>query len=83
MTPVTRTFEVNGFTLRTRTPRRYAVVTTRAEPVTTDEGTYVAFASVTKRTDNYQTAKTMQRRYGRTTHGCYMVVIDLTTGERV
>lgn len=82
MNPVTRTFSVNGITIRTRTPRRYAVVTTRATPITTEAGTYIAFAEVAKRTDNYDTAKTSQRRYGRQ-NGCYQVVIDMTTGEAV
>lgn len=83
MNPVTRTFTVNGFTLRTRTPRRFALITTRATPVTTENGTYIAYATVTKRTDNLQTARTAQRRYGRDFLGNYQVIIDLTTGEAV
>lgn len=80
--PVTRNIVVRGIRVTTRTPRRYAVVAVRPEPYTTDQGTYVAFAEVEKRTDNIATARTAVRRAYRGM-GVFRVVVDLTTGEEV
>lgn len=82
MNAITRTFTVRGHKLRTRTNRRFVVVAVRPEPVTTDAGTYVAFADIRKRTDNIDTARTVARRYGFPP-GAFAVVVDLTTGEEI
>lgn len=79
------TFEVHGHKVRTRTQRRYVIVTVRPEPVRTDkDDVYVAFARVDKRTDNVVTAKDYARRWANSLGpGCLLVVVDTTTGKEV
>lgn len=84
--PVTRNLTVRGMKVTTRTPRRYAVVVVRPHDVYTNDGIYVRFAEVQKRTDNITTARTAERRYNFNRDpymGVFAVVIDLTTGEEV
>ncbi len=82
---MTKTHKIttHGQTVTTRTDRRFAVLTVRAEPIRSAHGGwYVAFASVEKRTDNLATARTQARKCVRV-HGLFPVIIDLTTGEEV
>lgn len=85
MNPETKTHKlvVRGVKVRTRTPRRYATVAVRPNPVTDDDGrVLVAYAQVLKRTDNLQTAHAERRKFG-IGRGTFAVVIDLNTGEEV
>ena len=82
MTTTTSTFTVRGFKLRTRSNRRYVAVAVRPAPVTTESGTYVAFADVRKRSDNLDTLRRFQRSYGWET-GAYVVIIDTVSGEEI
>lgn len=86
---LTKTIKMHGMTLRTRTPRRYVVVTVRPEPITvverrfsyannewtTGPSTYVPYLAVEKRTDNLQTAR---KAAAKADHGpgSYAVVVD-------
>lgn len=81
----TQSFTIRGMKIRSRTPRRFLVVAVRPEPVTTEGGTYLAFATIEKRTDSITTARTFVRwmcNRGRGI-GVAVVVIDTTTGEEV
>jgi hypothetical protein len=82
MNPKTHNLTVRGIKLRTRTPRRFAVVAVRPEPVTRDGHTYVACAEVLKRTDSLDTARAKRRSFGIGI-GSYAVIVDLTTGEEI
>lgn len=81
------TLNVRGFAVSTATTRkaqacRYAAVAVRPERVTTDKGTYVAFARLERQSDNLNTLRT----YARTTGsgpGALIVVIDKLTGEEI
>lgn len=82
----THNFNVRGIPVRTRTPRRFAVIAVRPEPFTNENGTYVAFAEVSRRTDNLETARAAKRRMldnGYRMLGMTVVVVDLTTGEEL
>lgn len=81
-TPTTHKLTVRGMKVITRTPRRYAVVTLRTEPVVTETGTYVPFIRVEKRTDSLVIAKRAKGAFG-IYRGAIAVVVDLTTGEEV
>lgn len=74
---------VRGQRVSNRSQRRYLAVAVRPKPVQTDEGTYVAFADIRKRSDNLATVRADQRRYGYQAHGCFVVVVDTETGEEV
>jgi hypothetical protein len=78
----THTFTVRGHKVRTSTNRRYVAVAVRPEPVTTEKGTFVAFARVEKRSDNLATLNRAARNNGYAT-GAFMVVVDTTTGLEV
>lgn len=79
----TKTFTVRGHKIRTATTRRYVAVAVRTEDVTTERGTYVAFARVIKRSDAVATVKAEARRYGFGMSGEFAVVVDTETGEEV
>lgn len=79
---MTTNFTVRGHKIRTSTNRRYVAVAVRPEPVTTDKGTFVAFADIRKRSDNLDTIRRECRKYGFAT-GAFMVAVDTTTGEEV
>lgn len=82
----TTTFTVRGHKVRSASKCRFVVVAVRAEPFVTEEGTYVAFAEIRKRSDSYATAQTHARRMrdnGGRGHGMTVVVVDTETGEEV
>ncbi len=90
----TTTITVRGHQIRSRSNRRYIVVSVRPEAITIhpgdvyerEPGTYVAFARIEKRTDSAATARTHQRRFrdGRYAGiGVYYVIVDTVTGEEV
>jgi hypothetical protein len=71
---------VKGQTTTTDRRRRYAVVTVRETPVTTDAGTYVAFARVDGRTDDaFKAKKLAAASMLRRGIGCEVVVVDRAT----
>jgi len=74
------TLIVHGHKISNRSNRRYLAVAVRPEPVVTDEGAYVAFASVLKRSDKYETAARAAYNYGHS-HGAFAVVVDSLDGE--
>lgn len=76
------TITVRGHKVSNRSRRRYITVHVRPEPQVTAEGTYVAFAHVTKRSDNVETARKAARRHG-ISRGAFGVVVDTTTGEEI
>ena len=76
------TITVRGHKVSNKTNRAYVVVAVRPEPITTERGTYVAFARIEKRTDNIDTARGCVRRYGRQ-NGAFCVVVRSATGEEV
>ena len=94
MTTTTHILSVRGHKICTRTPRRFSVVGVRETPFTTDRGTYVAFAEVVTRTDNFANAKARARKYWNNTRcsarigasagdSITAVVVDTATGEEV
>lgn len=76
------TFNVRGHKVRSASRCRFIVVAVRPTDVTYDGRIYAAFASIIRRSDNYETAKTAARRYGFPPGAC-AVVMDSTTGEEV
>jgi hypothetical protein len=55
-TTYSETIQVQGQTTTTDRRRRYAVVAVRPQPIKTEQGMFVAFARVEKRTDSEETA---------------------------
>lgn len=78
-------FTVRGQVVRSESRRRYIVVAVRANPIVTDQGTFVAFARVEKRSDSRETARTLARRFnnGFQGHGVFAVVVDTVEGVEV
>lgn len=76
--------KVRGIDLATRTQRRYLMVAVRPEAVQTDQGVYVAFAEVQKRSDNLDTVRDAARKAGwHRGPGMAYVVVDTVTGAEV
>lgn len=78
MQPKTHTIQVGTQKVRTRTPRRFIVVTFRSDYFEDATGTYVPFARVDKRTDSIATARKMETYHGR---HVWSVVYDTEKGE--
>lgn len=89
---MTKTFTIHGMKIRSASQRRYIVVAGRHTEIAGTRWdhrhemyvpeTFKAFIETVKRSDNYETAKREQRKYGRVSYG-FVAVIDTTTGEEV
>lgn len=75
-------FTVRGHKVVTRTPRKYIVVAVRPTSKVTEDGVYVGFATVKKRTDKLDAARLVARRYGFKL-GAFAVVVDADTGKEI
>lgn len=77
------TFTVRGMKVVSRSARRYIVVAVRPTAFRGDDDwLYISFASIHKRSDNLETARTEQRKYGHH-NGAFAVIVDSLTGEEV
>ena len=86
------TFTVRGQKVRSQSNRRFIVVAVRPEAITNENGTYVAFARIVKRSDNVDTARTSARRWTADHRAAarrygsaddFAVVVDSTTGQEI
>lgn len=90
------TIKIGPHTIRTASTRRYCVVAHRDEPFTAPgkvydrnqgiyvdgEVTYVAFADICKRSDSYETVRTIAIRKGHTRGPrVSYTIVDTATGE--
>lgn len=77
------TLTVRGRKVVSRSTRRYIVVAVRPTAFRgEDDWLYTSFVRIHKRSDNLETARTEQRKYGRH-NGAFAVVVDSVTGEEV